>query len=293
MKKEIPEWITKSVPPHEQRKKVGGILKDLDINTVCQEADCPNIGECFSRETATFMISGKNCTRSCKFCAVSSSTPEPVDPKEPQKIAEAVKALNLKYVVLTSVTRDDLPDGGIEQFRKTVNIIKKTTPEVNVEILTPDFLGEKDILKRLKKIKMDVFAHNVETVPGLYDEIRPQAVYSRSLEVLNYAAENISEVKVKSGLMVGLGESKEEVISVLKDLKEAGVEIVTIGQYLSPSDEHAEVQEFIPPEKFDEYEKIAQKLGFEGVASGTFVRSSYKAEELTGSEKETNNKEVN
>lgn len=293
MKKELPKWITKSIPPHEQRKTVGELLKNLDINTVCQEADCPNIGECFARETATFMILGKNCTRSCKFCAVSSSPPEPVDPKEPEKIAEAVKALNLKYAVLTSVTRDDLPDGGIEHFRKTVEIIKQTTPEVKVEILTPDFLGEKVILRRLKVIKMDVFAHNMETVPELYDKIRPQAIYSRSLEILNYAAENIPEVKVKSGLMVGLGESREEVISVLKDLKEAGVEIVTIGQYLSPSDEHAEVQEFISPEKFDNYEKTAQKLGFEGVASGPFVRSSYKAEKLTEPEKKTNNKEAN
>lgn len=286
MNKKLPSWLNKKIPTPEKRSKVKNLVESLNINTVCQEANCPNIGECFSNKTATFMILGENCTRNCKFCAVSAKKPTSVDKNEPRNIARAVKKLGLTYVVITSVTRDDLADGGVKQFVKTINEIKKISPKIRVEILTPDFQGKKNILKKLKKADFEIFAHNIETVPDLYQKIRPEANYNRSLNLLSYMREIMPDIYIKSGLMLGLGESEKEVLKVLNDLYEVGVEIITIGQYLAPSSNHAEVKEYIKPKKFEEYKEAALDIGFETAVAGPFVRSSYRAEKNTPENKD-------
>lgn len=277
MKSKFPEWLKKRLPAQEKWMQVEDILEDLKLNTVCQSAQCPNQGECFANNTATFMILGKICSRNCRFCAVSSAEPEKVDPDEPANLAEAVKRLNLKYVVITSVTRDDLADGGVSQFIKVVEEVKKIDQDIKVELLTPDFLGKEKILKSLAKAEFEVFNHNIETVPRLYSEVRPEADYQRSLDVLEKMKNYNPSLFTKSGLMLGLGEKEAEVIQVMQDLREVEVDILTIGQYLQPSQEHLEVKEFIRPEKFAEYKKIGEELGFKSVVSEPFSRSSYHA----------------
>jgi lipoic acid synthetase len=251
------------------------------LSTVCQSAHCPNIGECFNCGTATFMILGEQCTRNCRFCAVPSATATsklPVDPDEPRNLADAVRQLALTHVVVTSVTRDDLEDGGAFQFINTIKALRKTSPTATVEILVPDFQGDKRVVQRVCDAKPDVFNHNVETVPKLYPAIRPQAVYERSLKAIRIAAE--SGLVVKSGIMLGLGETFEELATVFKDLVGAGCSILTMGQYLSPSKDHAPVVRYLPREEFDRLSAMARHEGFNNVFSGPFVRSSYRAEEV-------------
>ena len=274
-----PEWLKRPAPATEAIEKMERMLGRLKLATVCQSAHCPNIGECFNCGTATFMILGDHCTRNCRFCAVPKATsPLSVDSKEPHNVADAARQLGLTHVVVTSVTRDDLPDGGADQFVKTIVAIRETSPGSTIEVLVPDFKGEESIIKRVCDATPDVFNHNVETVPRLYPGIRPQAVYKRSLAVIRFAAQ--SGLTVKSGLMLGLGETKEELSEVFKDLADAGCSILTLGQYLAPSKEHAPVVRYVPPEEFDRLAEIARHMGFKEVFSGPFVRSSYRAEEV-------------
>ncbi|MGQ9622472.1 MAG: lipoyl synthase [Candidatus Caldatribacteriaceae bacterium] len=275
---ELPSWIRRRFPPQEEWEEVQRLLQKLSLHTVCESARCPNIGECFSRGTATFLILGDICTRSCRFCAVQKGRPLPPDPEEPKRVAEAAKQLNLKHVVVTSVTRDDLPDGGAEHFARTVKALREFLPEATVELLVPDFLGDRKALEVVLSARPDVLNHNVETVPRLYPLVRPQADYFRSLELLRKAKERFPSLLTKSGFMVGLGETREEVEEVLGDIKNSGCDIVTIGQYLRPSMRHLPVSEYVLPEVFEHYRRYALRLGFLGVASDPFVRSSYHAE---------------
>jgi lipoic acid synthetase len=279
MKVKFPEWLKKRLPTQDKWVKVEETLADLSLNTVCRSAQCPNQGECFSNNTATFMILGENCSRNCRFCAVNSAKPEKVDPMEPAHLAEAVKRLNLKYVVITSVTRDDLQDGGVNQFIKVVEEVKKISNDIKIELLTPDFQGEVEILKKLAAADFEVFNHNVETIPRLYSSVRPEADYQQSLFVLEKMKKLKPAFYTKSGIMVGLGEKKDEVVELMKDLREKDVEILTIGQYLQPSKQHLKVTEFITPELFAEYKSIGKSLGFKSVVSQPFARSSYHAAE--------------
>ncbi len=274
----LPEWIRTKVPKHEKAKPLRRELNRLGIHTVCQSARCPNIGECFSRGTATFMILGETCTRNCGFCAVKTGRGEPVDPYEPIKIATMVSKLNLRHAVITSVTRDDLPDEGATQFAKTVKAIKSLCPSTTVEVLTPDFHAHRELIAVVVDAKPDVYNHNVETVPRLQKLARPQASYERSLKVLETVKELAPKMLTKSGLMVGLGETTDEVVQVLKDLKEVGCDIVTIGQYLQPTKKHLPVARYVAPEEFAELERIGYELGFKYIFSGPFVRSSYLAD---------------
>ncbi len=276
----LPSWIRRRFPPQEEWERVQKLLRTLTLHTVCESARCPNMGECFRRGTATFLILGNTCTRSCRFCAVEKGTPESPDPKEPERVAEAARQLGLKHVVVTSVTRDDLPDGGAGHFAATIKAIRERLPQATVEVLIPDFLGREEALDIVLAAHPDVLNHNVETVPRLYPLVRPQANYGRSLWLLRRAKEKVPDLLTKSGLMVGLGETKEEVRAVLRDLREALCDIVTIGQYLRPSARHLPVSAYIPPEEFEDYREYAFRLGFLGVASGPFVRSSYRAEEF-------------
>jgi len=275
---QIPEWIKKKVPP-ESTYRVKKILDELSLNTVCESAVCPNIYECFSRGYATFMILGDRCTRNCRFCGVRPLVRSiPPDKKEPEKIANAVKILRMKYVVITSPTRDDLPDGGAEQFALTVKAIKKITPEIRVEVLIPDFKGNKECIEKVFRAMPDVISHNIETVPSLYPSVRPSSNYQTSINLLRIIKEN--EFITKSGFMLGLGEKKEEVLELLKALRDTGCEYLVIGQYLRPSKKALPVKEFIPEEIFKGYEEIGRRMGFKNVFAGVFYRSSYLAEQL-------------
>lgn len=273
----VPPWLKRRFPA-SWGEKTEKVLRSLSLHTVCESAHCPNIGECFGKGTATFLILGNVCTRNCGFCAIKKGKPLPVDPEEPLRVARAAQKLKLRHVVVTSVTRDDLPDGGASHFAKVIRAIRELLPFVTVEILTPDFGGKSETLEVFRENTPDVFNHNVETVPRLYKEVRPQADYGRSLWLLRQWKERFSSVLVKSGLMVGLGETQEEVLAVLHDLRNAGCDIVTIGQYLQPSGKHLPVKEYLSLEQFTFYEKKAYAMGFQGVASGPFVRSSYLAE---------------
>ena len=272
----FPPWLKKRLPSGGSLGLVQGTLKDLDLATVCVSAMCPNLGECFSCGTATFMILGNSCTRDCRFCAVSSEKPGPLDDSEPGRVAEAVKRLGLSYVVITSVTRDDLPDGGAAHFARTIELVKATR-EVRVEVLTPDFKGRSESLKKVAQARPAVFNHNVETVPRLYSKVRPQADYRQSLTVLEAFRKMASDIPTKSGLMVGLGEEPDEVLAVMRDLRTAGCGMLTVGQYLSPSKNHLPVARFVPPEEFEELKIAGLEMGFSAVAAGPFVRSSYHA----------------
>jgi lipoic acid synthetase len=279
-RKHKPEWLRKRFSYKSSVTEVNRLLVDLNLNTVCQEAHCPNQFECFGNLTATFMILGDHCSRNCTFCAVAYGSQEPPDSEEPKRVAEAVSLLGLKYVVLTSVTRDDLPDGGSTQFATTIKSIRELGNEINVEVLIPDFQGSAQALATVVAAEPVVINHNVETVPRLYPTVRPQADYERSLQLLAQVKLLNPNTLSKSGLMVGLGEKGEEVGSLLRDLRKVGCDLVTIGQYLRPSKEHHPVVEYVPPKIFQTFEVEARSLGFLGVASGPYVRSSYQAESL-------------
>jgi lipoic acid synthetase len=275
-----PPWLRRRIPSGSTYQDVQRLLKDTSLHTVCREACCPNLGECYSRGTATFLILGDRCTRNCRFCAVSHGVPLPPDPDEPARVAEAVEKLGLRYVVITSVTRDDLPDGGAGIFSQTIRMIRRRTPASMVEVLIPDFQGNREALKTVLEGRPDVLNHNVETVPRLYPTVRPGAVYRRSMELLRQARNLNLSIPTKSGFMLGLGETSEEVRQVLRDLLDAGCRILTLGQYLQPSQDHLPVERFIRPEEFEEWKQTGLAMGFAGVASGPFVRSSYHAHEL-------------
>jgi len=274
-----PDWLRVRIPAGSGYKEVRGILEKYHLNTVCDEAICPNRGKCFHAGTATFMILGKNCTRNCRFCNVTGAVPETVDPQEPANVAFAVKELKLKYVVITSVTRDDLPDGGAAHFAAVVNSIRRENPQTRVEVLIPDFRGNVEALKKVVECNPDVIGHNIETIPDLYTKVRPEADYNQSLNVLSNAKKLGYNGKTKSGIMVGLGETEEEVVAVLKDLRNHGCDFLTIGQYLAPSKLHVPVFEYVHPDQFERYKIIAEQLGFEYIASAPLVRSSYLAHE--------------
>lgn len=274
-----PDWLRVRIPAGSGYKEVRGALEKYHLNTVCDEAMCPNRGKCFQAGTATFMILGKNCTRNCRFCNVTTAAPEKVEPDEPSNVAYAVRDLKLKYVVVTSVTRDDLPDGGAGHFVKTINEIRRINPKSRVEVLIPDFQGDEDALMKIVECNPDVIGHNVETIPALYANVRPEADYIQSLEVLSRAKEYGYDGKTKSGIMVGLGETETEVVEVFKDLRKHGCDFLTIGQYLAPSKLHVPVSEYVHPDQFKRYKDIAGELGFEYIASAPLVRSSYLAHE--------------
>lgn len=274
----LPDWIkTKEVIGSHNTKK---ILRSSGVSTVCEEARCPNKGECFSRPTATFLILGDTCSRNCSFCSVRSSHPSSPAPSEPERVAIASEEMGLRYVVITSVTRDDLPDGGASQFAKTIQAVRNRLPDARVEVLTPDFLGSIDSIRVVIDAEPDVFNHNIETVPRLYRTVRPQAGYQRSISVLKAAKALAPTKPVKSSLMVGLGETFDEVISVIRDLREAGCDMLTIGQYLRPRRENIPVVEYIKPGVFEQYRLTALELGFRFVASGPLVRSSMGADDM-------------
>jgi len=278
-----PDWLRIRVAPGDEREKVRALMSRLKLHTVCASAQCPNLCECFHHSTATYLIMGNCCTRNCKFCAVPHGKPEPLDPGEPERVAEASAELGLKFVVVTCVTRDDLPDGGASHFAATIHALKNRIPGVKVEVLTSDLHARREHIKIVLDAEPDVFNHNIETVERLSASIRSVATYRRTLEVLKIASElSGGKIPVKSGLMVGLGESDEEVEQTLRDLREAGVNIVTIGQYLPPSNTHWPLQRYVTPEKFDEWAEYARQLGFDQVASAPLVRSSYRAGELCG-----------
>lgn len=276
----LPSWIRKRVPPPQSFREMKELLRSLRLHTVCEEAGCPNIGECFSQKTATFMILGDRCTRSCSFCAVRKENPVPVDPEEPRNIARAVEKLHLEYVVITSVTRDDLADGGASHFALTIKEIKKLADGIRIEVLVPDFSGSLTPLKQVIDAGPHVLSHNLETVPRLYPEVRPEANYLHSLRLLRETKRLNPDICTKSGLMLGLGETGEEVTGVMRELRGAGCDILTLGQYLRPSSQSIQVKEYIVPKKFKEYEQTGKSLGFVAVASSPFVRSSYQAQQM-------------
>ena len=275
----FPNWLKRPAAYSGRQGEVNNLISSGNLNTVCAEAKCPNRGECFSRGSAAFLILGSVCTRSCAFCGVDSGMPDSVDPDEGRRLAEAAAAMGLKHVVITSVTRDDLPDGGAGAFADAINQLREKIPNAAIETLIPDFKGCAHALRTVLDSGPDVLNHNIETVPRLYSTIRPQAIYARSLELLNRAAAD-GRAKVKSGIMVGLGETAEEVRDLLIDLKKSGCSIITIGQYLRPSRNQVPVTEFIAPEHFAEYEKMALAMEFEQAFCGPYVRSSYRADEL-------------
>ena len=271
----LPEFLIKRVPKHSNIKQIRQLLDNNNLHTVCESAKCPNIGECFSQKTLTFMILGNICTRNCTFCGVSSGQPKTPDPNEPQEITTAVKTLGLDYVVVTSVTRDDLPDGGATQFAAVIKALKP----LPVEVLIPDFQGQLAALKCVIDAGPIVLNHNIETIPRLYQKVRPQANFERSINILKHAKQLKSDICTKTGFMVGLGEFKEEVFLLLETLKSVGCNIVTIGQYLAPSNQQPNVTRYVTPQEFKEYEEYGQTLGLI-VKAGPFVRSSYQAKDI-------------
>ncbi|MDD5683879.1 MAG: lipoyl synthase, partial [Mesotoga sp.] len=275
---EKPDWLKKKLNADRSRlSEIKVMLRSLRLNTVCEEAKCPNIGECFASRTASFMILGNVCTRNCRFCAVSKGIPGSPDPKEPENISHAVHVLKLRHAVITSVTRDDLEDGGASQFVDVVRELRKNCPDTTIELLIPDLNGNWKALERIVREHPDVLNHNIETVPSLYVSVRPGATYERSIGLLRRVKEIDSSIITKSGIMVGLGEDEDEVKSVIEDLIGAGCSMLTIGQYLQPSHKHLPVVEYITPEQFESYRIFALERGFSFVASGPLVRSSYHA----------------
>ncbi len=275
-----PRWLRRRLPSGPTYGEVTTLLNKGQLHTVCQEAQCPNIWECFSCKTATFLIMGSRCTRNCRFCAVEQGTLEPPDPQEPAKVAETAETLGLRYVVVTSVTRDDLPDGGAAFFAQTIQAIQNRIPDAIVEVLIPDFQGNADAIQRVAQAGPDVLNHNLETVPRLYPTVRPEAVYRRSLGLLREVKAYDPAIPTKSGIMLGLGETDAEIRETLQDILDADCRILTLGQYLQPSKGHLPVARFVPPEEFEGWRETALEMGFSQVASGPFVRSSYHAREL-------------
>lgn len=275
----FPEWLRKTLPAGGSETTTD-LLKELGLNTVCAEAKCPNRTECFSKKRATFMILGDKCTRNCAFCAVNSSCPDVPNMNEPETIALAVRKLGLKYVVITMVSRDDLGDGGADHFARTVKSVRSLNPGIKIEILPSDMQGNEASIRLLCESGIEVFNHNIETVSRLYSEIRPQAGYERSLKVLTFVKEKFPSIFTKTGIMVGLGEEKDEVFQLMRDVRDHGVDLMTIGQYLQADKDHYPVKRFVTPEEYKEYEEFGASLGFSAVYAGPFVRSSYTAEEL-------------
>ncbi len=274
----IPYWIKeKKKISTQEYKKIKGMLENYGLHTVCQEARCPNIYECFKSGTATFLILGNICTRNCRFCAIKKGVPQKVDPLEPNKVADCIYKMGIDFAVITSVTRDDLENGGASHFVKTMKKIREKKKDIKIEILIPDFKGNMDALNLLLEEKPDVLNHNVETIKRLYPEVRPLANYELSLKILKFFADN--SIITKSGFMVGLGETLDEIIKLMEDLREAGVQILTIGQYLRPTMHHLPVKKYYHPDEFEKLKEIAYNIGFKFVVSGPFVRSSYRAKE--------------
>lgn len=274
-----PEWLKPSPLNPATLTKMGRLMRGLKLHTVCESAQCPNRAKCFAEGTATFMILGDICTRNCTFCAVTKGKPLPLDPEEPEHVVAAVKRLGLHYVVLTSVTRDDLPDGGASHFAQTIEAIHKYAPSIMVEVLIPDFSGSLSALQTVIDAYPAVLNHNVETVPRLYHEVRPKANYQQSIELLKQAKCLDNGLLTKSGLMLGLGETRQEVIEVMVDLRQVSCDLLTLGQYLQPSLKHHKVVRYIPPEEFEEYQNAGREMGFTSVISGPLVRSSFHAAE--------------
>ena len=279
MQRRLPEYLKRPIIDTDKTRTVRKILKTKCLNTVCENARCPNKNECYTKNTATFLIMGNNCTRNCRYCNISCAKPEPLDLNEPKHVAEAVKDLGLKYSVITSVTRDDLPDGGAKHFADCIYEIRKISPEVKIEILTPDFKGNKNSLDTIIKSHPDVFNHNIEAVKEIFKTARPQGNYDCSLEVLNYIKKT-SNILTKSGLMIGLGETFEQIEETLVDLKNVGCDIVTIGQYIQPSKEHLTVSKYYTPVEYEQLKALAEKIGIKHHQIGPLVRSSYRAAEL-------------
>ncbi|ADE30298.1 lipoyl synthase [Rickettsia prowazekii] len=273
-----PDWIKVKAPNSVEYYQTKDLIKNLRLNTVCEEAACPNIGDCWSRKHATVMILGAVCTRACRFCNVKTGRPDLLDPHEPRRLAEAVQKLNLQHVVITSVDRDDLEDGGASHFAECINEIRRSSPNTTIEILTPDFLRKEGAVEIIANAKPDVFNHNVETVPSLYKTIRPGARYYNSLSLLHNIKKLSPEIFTKSGMMVGLGEEINEVVQVMDDLREANVDFLTIGQYLQPTKSHAEIRKYVTPEEFKYLERIAKTKGFLMVSATPLTRSSYHAD---------------
>lgn len=276
----IPPWLRIKLPKGRNYACTSGLIADLNLNTVCQSAKCPNKWECFSRNVATFLVMGNICTRNCAFCNIASGDLEPLDPTEPGRVAEAAKRLELKHVVITSVTRDDLPDGGAEHFAATIHAVRDTLPGCTIEVLTPDFQGNEQALRTVLDARPNVMNHNLETVPNLYDEVRPQANYQQSIDFLKNAKRMAPDIPTKSGIMVGLGETDDGIMAVLDDLAAINCNIVTIGQYMQPSRLHPLVKRYVEPEVFDWYAEEGKKRGIPHMFCAPLVRSSYNAAEF-------------
>lgn len=279
MRERLPEYLKRPIIDTDKTRTVRKILKANCLNTVCENARCPNKNECYTKHTATFLIMGGVCTRNCKYCNISCQKPEPLDVDEPKHIAKAVKDLGLKYAVITSVTRDDLPDGGAEHFAKCIEEIRKISPDTKIEILTPDFKGNIESLNTIIQAHPDVFNHNIEAVRGIFKTVRPQGNYDISLSVLKYIKEN-SDIKTKSGLIIGLGEDFEQIKETFEDLYNVGCDILTVGQYIQPSKEHYPVGKYYKPEEYEELKKLATSVGIKHSQIGPLVRSSYNAASL-------------
>ena len=279
MRERLPEYLKRPIIDTDKTRKVRKILKVNYLNTVCENARCPNKNECYTKNTATFLIMGNNCTRNCKYCNITCAKPEPLDVNEPQHIAKAVKDLGLKYAVITSVTRDDLQDGGAEHFANCIYEIRKLCPDTKIEILTPDFKGDKKALDTIIKAHPDVFNHNIETVKEVFKTARPQGNYQTSLDVLKYVKEN-SDIPTKSGLMIGLGETFEQIENTLQYLKNVSCDILTIGQYIQPSKQHLPVSKYYTPDEYEQLKELARKAGITRFQIGPLVRSSYNACEI-------------
>jgi lipoic acid synthetase len=276
-----PEWLRVKAPQWERVGNVKEILRDLALNTVCEEASCPNIGECFHAGTATFLIMGPACTRACPYCDIDfEKKPKALDPTEPERLAEAVRRLRLNHVVITSVNRDDLPDGGASQFGRCIQAVRATSPQTTIEVLIPDLCGNWEALKIILQAEPEVLNHNTETVPSLYRRVRPQGSYERSLELLARSRQLAPWVYTKSGLMVGLGETDAEIRKVMQDLRDVDCDILTIGQYLQPSSKHLKIDNFVPPAQFDAWKQLGDALGFLQVVASPLTRSSYHAEQV-------------
>jgi lipoic acid synthetase len=274
-----PEWLKARIPAGRSYLETKAILRTLELHTVCESANCPNIGDCFSRHTATFLILGNVCTRACPFCDIRSGRPLPVDPEEPRRVADASRRLGLRYVVVTSVNRDELVDGGASQFAATILAIREAVAGARVEVLIPDFMGDPDALRVVLRARPDVLNHNVETVKRLYTRVRPGGRYARSLALLEQVARETPDIPAKSGVMLGVGETVEEVEELLRDLRARGCSMVTLGQYLPPSGAHLPLERYVHPDEFAHYRDYGRALGFQQVASGPLVRSSFHAEE--------------
>ncbi|MBN8689174.1 MAG: lipoyl synthase [Armatimonadetes bacterium] len=281
MNQTLPEWLKIRLPRPDTIKEVEQLMRSKNLHTVCESARCPNLPECWSKKTATFMILGNTCTRACGFCAINTGKGEELDPMEPMSVAMSAKRMGMKHVVVTSVARDDLKDEGAGHFAKTIMALHKVVPETIVEILTPDFKAKPELIKIVVDSFPEIYNHNIETIERLHTIVRPQARYARTMRALEIVKELNPKIYTKSGIMLGLGETKDEVLKTLQDLRAIGVDAVTIGQYLRPTMKHLPVVRFVHPDEFKEYEKIGEKMGFAFVASGPFIRSSYNAIEFS------------